>query len=80
MGGPANPWVGYKLTPPPEACQESSEQLRYVKVTRTNDDIVEKPVRDLVNCSEHERKDGMMEATDRKLLFILRMMGARLDN
>lgn len=40
--------------------------LCYVKATRTNDDIVERLVRDLVNCGEHRRKDEMVETTARR--------------
>ena len=36
-------------------------------MTRTDDDIVKRLVRYLVNCSEHDENEDVLEATVRKL-------------
>jgi len=59
--------IGYDRTPPPEALDYSLKELRWVNVTRTDDDIVKRLVRYLVNCSEHDEDEDVLEATVSKL-------------
>jgi hypothetical protein len=55
--------IGYDRTPPPEALDCSFNELRWLNVTRTDDDIIKRLVRYLVNCSEHDENEDVLEAT-----------------
>jgi hypothetical protein len=71
----SKPRLSCSHTPPPEVFEDSSNDLGWTTVAHTNDDVVKRLVKDLVNGSKHDDKQDGIKVTTNKGLYMLRTYG-----